>query len=99
MIIHGSMSHTTSGRRKKRVYKKRAKPPFVPMKLKPDSVFVKDPVWKNNKSAPFIPASEMQADPDREFKRDISSNYTISIPYNKGTYQVIPNDDITHIGK
>jgi len=99
MIIHGSMSHTTSGRRKKRVYKSRSKAPFVPLKVKADSVFAIDPVLHKHRSAPFIPAPEMQRDKDAQFKKDISSNYTISIPYNKGTYQVIPNDDIEHIGK
>jgi hypothetical protein len=66
MIIHGSMSHTTSGRRKKRVYKSRSKAPFVPLKVKADSVFAIDPVWQKHKSAPFIPAPEMQKDKDEQ---------------------------------
>jgi hypothetical protein len=36
---------------------------------------------------------------DNSYKKDISSTYTVSIPYNKGAYQVIPKDEVEHIGK
>jgi len=31
--------------------------------------------------------------------REVTTKFTVSIPYNKGAYQVIPADDIQHIGK
>ena len=32
-------------------------------------------------------------------KQRISSTYTIAPAYNKGAYQVVPNNEIKHIGK
>jgi len=37
--------------------------------------------------------------PDNSYKREISKNYTIAPAYNKGAYQVIPRQDVKHIGK
>lgn len=37
--------------------------------------------------------------PDTSHKAEIAGKYTVAIPYNKGGYAVIPNDDIEHIGK
>jgi hypothetical protein len=49
------------------------------------------------KSTPLTtPTQTMQ---DDSYKKEISSKYTVSIAYNKGTYQVVPNSDIKHIGK
>ena len=37
---------------------------------------------------------------DRNNRASTKNNlFTVSIPYNKGAYQVIPNDDIEHIGR
>lgn len=33
------------------------------------------------------------------FKQEISKQYPVAPAYNKGAYQVIPSNDITHIGK
>ena len=38
-------------------------------------------------------------DKDTSYKKEVSKNYTVSIAYNKGAYQVIPKDDVEHIGK
>jgi len=37
--------------------------------------------------------------PDNSYKREISKQYTIAPAYNKGAYQVIPRQDVKHIGK
>jgi hypothetical protein len=37
--------------------------------------------------------------PDNSWKLEISKKYTIAPAYNKGAYQVIPRDDVEHIGK
>lgn len=36
---------------------------------------------------------------DTLFRQEVSKNYTVSIAYNKGAYQVVPNSDLKHIGK
>jgi len=36
---------------------------------------------------------------DNTYKKEVSKQYTVSIAYNKGAYQVIPKSDIKHIGK
>jgi hypothetical protein len=41
----------------------------------------------------YVPAE------DTSYKKEESKNYTVAIGYNKGTYQVIPRDEITSIGK
>ena len=49
------------------------------------------------KSAPLTPARQVTQ--DDSYKKEISSKYTVSIAYNKGTYQVISDENIKHIGK
>ena len=36
---------------------------------------------------------------DDSYKHEVSKNYTVAIGYNKGAYQVIPNNEIKSIGK
>ena len=36
---------------------------------------------------------------DDSYKKEASKNFTVAIGYNKGAYQVIPNNEIKHIGK
>lgn len=36
---------------------------------------------------------------DTSYKQEISKNYTVAVAYNKGGYQVIPNDQVKYIGK
>jgi hypothetical protein len=49
-------------------------------------------------SAPLTPPPTGDA-PDTSFRQEISKQYTVSIAYNKGAYQVVPNSDLHHIGK
>tara|TARA_B110000858_G_scaffold195362_1_gene251596 strand:- start:1098 stop:1427 length:330 start_codon:yes stop_codon:yes gene_type:complete len=37
--------------------------------------------------------------PDNSYKKEESKNFTVAIGYNKGGYQVIPKNEIKHIGK
>lgn len=103
MIVHGSNNFTPSGRKRKRaVSRKKKRPEFKEMKTNPlNNNFLQNEWSKKiseDKKKPFKPAPWM---PDRslEFKKEISKQYTISIPYNKGAYQVIPLEDIDKIGK
>ena len=48
------------------------------------------------KSREFLPWTN----PDCQlYKKNISNKYTVSVPYNKGAYQVISEEDVKHIGK
>ncbi|NCX30451.1 MAG: hypothetical protein EBX27_04250 [Proteobacteria bacterium] len=51
------------------------------------------------KSAEFVPTDMAGKPYDDSYKQEISKNYTVSIAFNKGAYQVISNQDIEHIGK
>ena len=55
------------------------------------------------KVAGSIPVSSTSAGTgtkvDNSWKLEISKKYTIAPAYNKGAYQVIPRDDVEHIGK
>ena len=99
MFIQGNLNYTYSGRRKKSYKVKKVEKTFVPLNPKKHHQF--SPVWweqkKNqHKSREFLPWT----DPNCElYKKDISSKYTVSVPYNKGAYQVISKEDVKHIGK
>lgn len=101
MIIHGSINHTYSGRRKKKLKtQKRKQPEFVPLKRE-KHLF--QPAWweekkKEQKSAPFKPFEPRRVE-DTSYRQEVSKKYTVSIPYNKGAYQVVPNDEVKNIGK
>lgn len=101
MIVQGSIGHTYSGRRKKTLkVKKQKQAKFVPLTREKYSF---SPAWweekkQEQKSAPFIPFEPKQLE-DTSYRQEVSKKYTVSIPYNKGAYQVVPNDDIKNIGK
>ena len=48
---------------------------------------------------PSAPVSQYSTPQDTSYKQKASENYTVSIAYNKGAYQVIPKDEVKHIGK
>ena len=48
---------------------------------------------------PSMPVGEYKTPADKSFKKEVSKQYTVSIAYNKGAYQVIPNKEVKYIGK
>lgn len=48
---------------------------------------------------PSAPVGEYTVPEDNSYKADISKQYTVSIAYNKGAYQVIPKGEVKDIGK
>lgn len=98
MIIHGSINYSPCGRkrkttpqRKKRVVRAKSKTLARPQYLKDmDEFNAKYPSMKTTSSKPIE---------DTSYKQEISRQYTISVAYNKGAYQVIPKGDIEWIGK
>jgi len=103
MIIHGSINHSLSGRKRKTFKPARKKSKeFVAM----DRVVVPNQQYldwqeqqRKYKSAGFVPTDMAGKPHDDSYKQEISKNYTVSIAFNKGAYQVISNQDIEHIGK
>nr|QMP83506.1 MAG: hypothetical protein [Caudoviricetes sp.] len=58
------------------------------------------PVWANtHKDVPSVTTNHIPTKPRDDFKKEVSKNYTISIPFNKGSYSVIPKSEIHCIGK
>ena len=48
---------------------------------------------------PSAKSTEYKTPEDTSYKKEISKQYTVSIAYNKGNYQVIPKDEVKDIGK
>ena len=106
MIVKGSLRYGPSGRKRKEF--KPAKPKknreFKPL----DRAVVATPqymLWQKNHrekypSLGFKPGSlYVKRKPQENFREEVSKQYTVSIPYNKGAYQVIPEDEVKGIGK
>jgi len=95
----GSLRYDPSGRKRKTKALNKCKRPqrtFTPMvssvHSNPHYTFQKE-----YPSAPLTPPKQIIQ--DDSYKKEVSSKYTVSIAYNKGTYQVIPDENIKHIGK
>jgi hypothetical protein len=95
----GSLRYDMSGRKRKTKALNRAKrykPAFK--ELKPKALHPNYQSQADIPSAPLTPAPS-GAVLDTSFRQEVSKNYTVSIAYNKGAYQVVPNSDLKHIGK
>jgi hypothetical protein len=99
-MIHGSMTHYSSGRKKNyNAWSSKKTTPdaeFKPLvQAKPyrrqtkhyESVSV---TTHNNVDKPALSNKE---------KLEISAGYTVAPAYNKGAYQVIPRDQVENIGR
>jgi hypothetical protein len=96
-MMYGSLTHDYSGRKRKkaksggRVYERRVTAAFDP---------ITKPLYNHRSSGQHIPSA-----PDAcgaigsapQAKR--VEGYTVAIGYNKGGYQVIPDNEIKYIGK
>jgi len=92
-MIKGSMMYDQHGRKRKvkHLYSKKAKKPNFDVQMKKKFREVSD--------IPSAPVGEYTVPEDKSYKRDISKQYTVSIAYNKGAYQVIPKGEVKDIGK
>ena len=102
MIINGSLNYDSHGRRRKTVRKKRT---TKQSKWKSLGAVAQQGERRTctAKVADSISVSSTSSGkgtmPDNSWKLEISKKYTIAPAYNKGAYQVIPRDDVEHIGK
>ena len=102
MIINGSLNYDSHGRRRKTVRTKRKS-----HRSKWTKVGAVAQQGERRtctaKVAGSIPVSSTNGGKgtkvDNSWKLEISKKYTIAPAYNKGAYQVIPREDVEHIGK
>tara|TARA_B100001094_G_C18141881_1_gene778361 strand:+ start:743 stop:1024 length:282 start_codon:yes stop_codon:yes gene_type:complete len=90
----GSMQYDQFGRKRKvsHLYKsKKATPQFAKQ--------AKKQFKKEEDIYASAPIGEYAVPVDNSYKQDISKQYTVSIAYNKGAYQVIPKGEVKDIGK
>ena len=100
MMYTNSLRYDMHGRKRKSKAlnkPKKYKPEFQPMELSVTSVHALRGDRQEYKSAPLTPPQH--AVQDDSYKKEISAQYTVSIAFNKGAYQVVPKSDIKHIGK
>ena len=93
MIVKGSMNYDQFGRKRKKVAKRSKKA----MTFK-----AKQPDFKKQSKKTMYPSAkptEYTTPEDTSYKKEISKQYTVSIAYNKGAYQVIPKNAVKDIGK
>ena len=93
MIVKGSMNYDQFGRKRKTVTKRSEKV----MTFK-----AKKPDFKKQSKKTMYPSAkptEYTTPEDTSYKKEFSKQYTLSIAYNKGAYQVIPKNAVKDIGK
>ena len=102
MIIKGSLNYDSHGRRRKTV---RTKQKSHKSKWTKVGAVAQQGERRTctAKVAGSIPVSSTNAGKgtkvDNSWKLEISKKYTVAPAYNKGAYQVIPREDVEHIGK
>jgi|TARA_B110000444_G_C18545000_1_gene457545 hypothetical protein len=92
-MIKGSMMYDQHGRKRKvkKLYaSKKATPNFAKQETK---------TFKSTKDIPSMPIGEYKTPTDNSYKQEVSKQYTVSVAYNKGAYQVIPRQEVKDIGK
>ena len=95
MIIKGNMTYDQYGRKRKSKFTKAVRSPAQQWKtFAPDTTF-----RRTTEQYPSAPLSQYTPPQDNTYKQKESKNYTVSIAYNKGAYQVIPKEEVKHIGK
>tara|TARA_Y100000361_G_C10867998_1_gene192746 strand:+ start:184 stop:510 length:327 start_codon:yes stop_codon:yes gene_type:complete len=108
MIFKGSMNYDQHGRKRKNKISNRRRSSnglghhsfTVAMRdHAPHASPVLEAARKHREKYPSMPIGEYKPEVDTSYKKEVSKNYTVSIAYNKGSYQVIPKDDVEHIGK
>lgn len=105
MIVKGSLRYGPSGRKRKEFK------PAKPKRTESSSLWIEQwllllsicsgkRIIEKYPSLGFKPGSlYVKRKPQENFREEVSKQYTVSIPYNKGAYQVIPEDEVKGIGK
>ena len=88
MIVKGSINYTPSGRKRKVIRRKKKEYEFKELKT-----FPKSPERKH------YPSVATGVHSTAKVCYPTVHGATVSVPYNKGAYQVIPKSEIKYIGK
>ena len=102
MIIQGSMRYSPSGRKRKTSAWKKKKGAVAQTgerRTCTAKVAGSTPVSSTSKQYPSLPTGKYTPAKDNSWKVEASKKFTVAPAYNKGAYQVIPRDDVEHIGK
>jgi len=97
MIVKGSMNYDQFGRKRKKKITKAKKSTNQATKTFKSSN--KTTQTSNKTIYPSAKVGEYKTPQDVSYKKEISKQYTVSIAYNKGAYQVIPKSEVKDIGK
>ena len=79
--------------------KRKVKKLYTSKKAKPNFEAVATKQFKKSNDIPSAPVGEYTVPVDNSYKKEVSKQYTVSIAYNKGAYQVIPKKEVKDIGK
>lgn len=98
MIIHGSLRHDSSGRKKKTKGRTTArKPKAAGINNIPSYNYTRG---RTDHIPSYTgPGCATTVDPLAKEKLEVCKKYTVAVAYNKGAYQVIPKDSVKHIGR
>ena len=97
MIVKGSLNYDQFGRKRKKKTTKARKSTNQRTKTFKRSINTTNS--SNNTIYPSAKPTEYKTPEDTSYKKEISKQYTVSIAYNKGAYQVIPKSEVKDIGK
>lgn len=96
--FYGSMTHSYNGKKRKTNAWKKVKQ--TPPEFKPLTNYNLGKSSEDHREK-YPSVCEMKYTPqkDTSYKREESKKFTVAPAYNKGAYQVIPKDDVKHIGR
>ena len=97
MIVKGSLNYDQFGRKRKKKTTKARK--STNQRTKTFKSSIKTTKSSNKTIYPSAKPTEYKTPEDTSYKKEISKQYTVSIAYNKGAYQVIPRKEVKDIGK
>ena len=101
--LGSSMRYGPSGKRRKtNAWTVKKKKPIKTRTLKPcpTAIARAAEAQKHREKYPSWTGTHTYSAPeDQSYKQEVSKNYTVSIAYNKGAYQVIPKKEVKSIGR
>ena len=101
--LGSSMRYGPSGKRRKtKAWTTKKKRPTESKALRPNQTTldrIKEAEEHREKYPSFMGKGHTPTKYDESYKQEVSKKYTVAIGYNKGAYQVIPQEEIKDIGK
>ena len=101
MNMIGSLRYDPSGRKRKTTsLKPRRKSRPVFQELKVAKTLAMQQMEAFDKKYPsYTGPTKYQPAQDKSWKKEVSKNFTVAPAYNKGAYQVVPRNEVEHIGR